>query len=713
MKKKAWLLLFLIFFSHLASREIRGYVVNEKGKPLADVFIISGNGLALTDWAGSYRLTGPAADSLLLFHKIGYRDRTFFVADLPDTVWLKIDPLVLPGVTVRDNSRSNDPFLQKLTWQNVTGYTQDLISLLRSNSALQPTGMALPGEEQKILMPGLSSDYTLIMLDGIPLGRPGEGFDISLIPFDLIEQVEIIPGNERSGGGGMVMNLLTGESRYNLETALGLTAGSYGLFRQNLSLSGNRAYWNYDFYLSNLSARNNYLYELPWDNPDSLRQRINNNKEWQDAGVGIGWRNFGWYLSYRFLYQDIFRKLPGPVNNPELFWNSRLTGINRRHHLLLEKFTPFGLGQIRIFRTEDRTIYDNTRISEPWSNFSYYYIRNRTDFESYGLLLSIRGRLVGWDYRLEGDLQNQSFNYREYTAPENNIDTAERWLGAVNPGVSRQWKVTAGLVLLDLSWRQEWLSEQKGLSGWRLAPGLEIGESWKLRLGVALHRSNTLPSFYELYWQGDTQAMGNPDLQPEELLTWQTRLEFEFRKQILRLSYRYDDIDHKIIWINDFNYVWKPVNIGAASIETWRMEASLQPINFFWMTSALTLVRSNDRTSTSSGEPAAYYGKDLIYTPDSHLNLNGYLQAGRLLLHVNYERTGKQWTTRDQLTAEKQLPPFSLWNSSISYSVQWATLELKFSADFNNIFNHLYEIYAYSPQPGFNWKAGLELVHNW
>ncbi|MBN1949104.1 MAG: TonB-dependent receptor [Candidatus Cloacimonetes bacterium] len=713
MKKQVWLLLILVFFNHLSSLEIRGYVANDQGEPLADVFIIGADGLALTDRTGAYRLAGPVADSLILFHKIGYRDRTFSVADLPDTVWLTIDPLILPGVIVRDNSTSNDLFVKKLTMKNFTGHRQDLIRLLRANSVLQLTGSALPGEEQKILLPGLSADYTMVMLDGIPLGRPGEGFDISLIPADLIDQVEMIPGSERSGGGGMVINLLTRKNRHNLGATLSLTAGSYSLFQQNLSLAGKRNNWSFDLYLNNLSASNNFLYKLPWNNPDSLRQRINNDKRGQDAGAGFCWRNSGWYLSYRFLYQDVFRKLPGPVNNPELFWNSRLTAINRRHHLLLEKLTPAGLGQLRIFRTEDRAIYDNTRISEPWSNFSYYYIRNRTDFESYGLLLSMKGRLAGWDYRLEGDFQKQSFSYLEYTAPENNIETARRWLGAVNPGVSRQWKVAAWLALLDLSCRQEWLSEQKSLSAWRLAPGLEIGESWKLRLGVALHRSNTLPSFYELYWQGDTQAMGNPDLQPEELLTWQTQLEFDFRKQTLKLSYRHDDIDHKIIWINDFNYAWKPVNIGAASIKTWRIEASLQPIHFFWMTSTLALVQSRDLTRTSSEEPSAYYGKDLIYTPDSHLDLNWYLQAGSLLLLVNYERTGKQWTTRDQLTAEKQLPSFDLWNSSISYSVKWATLELKFSADFNNIFNHFYEIYAYSPQPGFNWKAGLELIHNW
>jgi len=46
-------------------------------------------------------------------------------------------------------------------------------------------------------------------------------------------------------------------------------------------------------------------------------------------------------------------------------------------------------------------------------------------------------------------------------------------------------------------------------------------------------------------------------------------------------------------------------------------------------------------------------------------------------------------------------------NAGVSYKLNWQKFEFTIGTKANNIFNKLYEVYKYIPQPGFNWDVNF------
>ena len=77
---------------------------------------------------------------------------------------------------------------------------KDLAQLLNEQTGITVNGsFSNPGKDKSIFFRGASSNYTLILLDGIPLNDPsgtGGTFDIRLIPIEQIERIEILKGSQ-------------------------------------------------------------------------------------------------------------------------------------------------------------------------------------------------------------------------------------------------------------------------------------------------------------------------------------------------------------------------------------------------------------------------------------------------------------------------------------------------------------------------------------
>ena len=77
---------------------------------------------------------------------------------------------------------------------------KDLAQVLNEQTGLTLSGsFSNPGKDKSIFFRGASSNYTLILLDGIPLNDPsgtGGTFDIRLIPLEQIERIEILKGSQ-------------------------------------------------------------------------------------------------------------------------------------------------------------------------------------------------------------------------------------------------------------------------------------------------------------------------------------------------------------------------------------------------------------------------------------------------------------------------------------------------------------------------------------
>ena len=225
-------------------------------------------------------------------------------------------------------------------------------------------------------------------------------------------------------------------------------------------------------------------------------------------------------------------------------------------------------------------------------------------------------------------------------------------------------------------------------------------------MGGNVANGYTLPSYYSLFWKGDTHVSGNPDLKPESSLSWQIFSKLELLDNSFKVTYRHDDIEDMIYWDRDQNGKWKPDNIGESEVTSWEVETEIHPFKFLRLSCIYTDVTAIDITKNS-----LYEGKNIIYIPEYSLKCDAIIEYQDFIVTTSYHSTGEQWTTRDQLSEEKKLSSYDLLNAGVGYSVDWKDFKFTPALRFNNIFNKLYEIYDHIPQPGFNGEVYLGIEY--
>ena len=104
-----------------------------------------------------------------------------------------------------------------------------------------------PGKDKSVYLRGAKSEYTVILLDGIPLNDPsaigGGAYDLRLIPLDQVERIEILKGNQSTLYGSNavagVINIITKSGGDKPITGTGtISYGSFNSLRGSLGISG-------------------------------------------------------------------------------------------------------------------------------------------------------------------------------------------------------------------------------------------------------------------------------------------------------------------------------------------------------------------------------------------------------------------------------------------------------------------------------------------
>src|SRR5947209_12730914 len=77
---------------------------------------------------------------------------------------------------------------------------KDLAQLLNEQTGVIVSGSySNPGKDKSVFLRGASSNYTLFLIDGVPVNDPtgiGGTFDIRMFPLEQIERIEILKGSQ-------------------------------------------------------------------------------------------------------------------------------------------------------------------------------------------------------------------------------------------------------------------------------------------------------------------------------------------------------------------------------------------------------------------------------------------------------------------------------------------------------------------------------------
>jgi iron complex outermembrane receptor protein len=479
------------------------------------------------------------------------------------------------------------------------GEAKDTAALLAPTPGATVSSSGGSGQAESISVRGASSSGVLVLLDGVPLGGPGQSVDLSTIPAAAVERLEVLrSGGARYGPGalGGVVNVVTLKPQSGARLFAEGTEGSFDTTLLSAGATGSLLGGQALLALNGLRSLGNFTYsytpltELPGAMAQQLT-RVNN-----DALQG------GALLRYRadlprgfvvdaFLDATAYdRGLAGTVENPTP--DARENGLRTAFAARLAKrFDSGGALEALAWGRANRTHLSG-------GNFGDLF-----QADSGAGAEAVYTHLIG-RHGLTGLLSAGS-----------------EWLvtpGGPNPSWGRFSAMAQDEVLFldgDLSVSGSVRVDQSGpftgfspkLGGlWLLPKGFEV----KANVGQA-HRP---PSFFELYvTQG--HLLPNPMLQPERALYVDGAAAYRHALGLLQVGGFYAIYENLISYEYYPPMLARPYNFAAARVAGLEAEGRFTPFSWLSLSASYTFMQ----TQNLKDDPR-YYLKALPYRPEHKLH---------------------------------------------------------------------------------------------
>lgn len=142
--------------------------------------------------------------------------------------------------------------------------SKDLAQVLNEQVGLLVNGAnSNAGKDKSVYLRGAKNEYTVILIDGIPVSDPsgvtGGAYDIRLLPLDQVERIEILKGSQSTLYGSDaiagVINIITkNNSEKPVEGNATISYGTYTTLRTSAAVHGNVESVNYRIAYSRFST---------------------------------------------------------------------------------------------------------------------------------------------------------------------------------------------------------------------------------------------------------------------------------------------------------------------------------------------------------------------------------------------------------------------------------------------------------------------------
>jgi iron complex outermembrane receptor protein len=579
---------------------------------------------------------------------------------------------------------------------------------------------------------GTAASHTQVNWNGININDPMAGMvDFSLIPVYIVDDLNLKHGSaslaDRNGGLGGSINIgnrVDWQNRFGLKYMQGI--GSYSTFDEFLSLgfggprfqSSTRLYHNY--------SRNDFTF--------INRGIADVNPETGGISHPLDTNDNASYTRYGILQEFYFR--PNMKNRLSLKWWGQAADRS------IPRATSYeGPDNANLNRQEDL----DHKVVADWKHYGGSgRLMLRSGYSGKQLDYSLRNQVpgVGLVPAIYSESRQHSFlNTLSYSHDFSSEFSFEGKVDAdyhdvvsrdtvTGSGYDRSRSEVSAFVSLRRSFaervnvnvmlRQDWIAWERAPLvpylgfDFRVLPGADL----ILKGNVA--RNFAAPSLNSLFWQPG----GNPDLQPEEGLSYELGMEYQAvlfgggaggfagGGHLLKTeltAYR-SDINNWIIWIPSFKGYWEPQNIKrvlARGLElTALLQGSLGPVSY---KTAGTYAYTR---STNYGDPLVWsdesYGKQLPYIP---------VHSGNVMLNFSWQGFFLTWqhnsyserftTSSNDLSRRDWLYPYYMNDLIVGKDFRWN--KVSFTAEFKiyNLFDETYHSVLYRPMPGRNYLLML------
>ncbi len=551
-----------------------------------------------------------------------------------------------------------------------------------------------PAQLKTMSLRGTGSEHTVFLLNGMRISSYQNGvLDLSLIPVDVIERLELIHSNLSSLYGadaiGGVVNIVT-KGKDDKSGEVNLFVGSFGQRKFNLNVSGSIKNFNYISTFSRTYGTGDFDYKYKLANDYVVLKRKNAHFNISNLYLGVSNHN----LSFSALYVRSNRGIPAPTVKFDPTSTANQFDEDLNLSFSASKAFSSSILKASLFLKNSYLRYINNDVIIAGSGIDSY---------SHNLFYSGVVNLIF----------KTKFNFLISTGIETSFGVAEG-----NSFEKAKRLNIASFVSGEKGIEIKFLPAIKIYSMLRNDHFSDFGNKLVYKVGInsgILRKPNLnfkfsygtgfrAPTFNDLYWAGS----GNKNLKPESSKGFDLGIsifsesnrkflpDFKFEISLFNI-----DITNRIVWLpsKENQNIWKPINIdevNSKGVEVYGEVALFEKLKIKGNFSIAHSIRKNKRTSDDATQ-----NKHLIYIPLSTGNILIDLNFNKLFFLVQFNYVGLRYTTE---TNDRWLQPYYVVDfvSGFNYQVKLFEGEVKFSV--KNLLNENYETMVGYPMPLRNYS---------
>jgi outer membrane receptor protein involved in Fe transport len=567
---------------------------------------------------------------------------------------------------------------------------------------------------------GGNSNYNLVMLDGIELNDFGGGFDLSPLPAEGVQQVEVIRGPESALYGS---NAVSGV--INIETIQGdgpphfsflSEAGSLYTWRVATTGAGLNKGFSWAYSLSRLQARG---------------QIQNDGYRDQTSTVSLGYsRSPRRKFDVNFFGYNGVVGLPGPWgSDPDHLFPGRDPATHQNQNLFgyqaqeVEQFSSRFQQVTTVSVSTDRITIFSPSQGNSFTDNLRVVANTRSE-----IAISSRDTLVaGFEYDrdqfknlfVEGSNDLPFLLGRNSYAffAENRWTPSDRWF--INVGV-RVDDIQTGSVPVNNGTGQPGIPANtiakvtpRISAAYMARPGDGDGFFGGTRLHASFGTGFRAPDGFELAFTN------NPALKPEESISYDAGIEQRVAhdRAILDVTYFYNKFTDQIVTTGNLPTNFDSENIGKS--RAWGLETTIRihPFRSFDFSGSYTWMNSAILALDGFTEPIDPFsvGEPLLRRPRNAAGFNATWTKRRLMLNMNGTIRGAVLDVEPNdgtFACEMKLPclfrnhGYELMNAGFAYQLPKG---IEIYGRLNNFLNQRYEEAFGFPSLRLNFMAGFKI----
>ncbi len=713
MKMKILLIFTLLTINALAQNVVLEVkVINENKTPVRDaiveVYQLNNKQRSATDSLGFSKLSVKIGDAEITIKHLSYQQYkgklkintdTLLIIQL-STRLIKFNEVTITATGYSANTVEVSNFVEiidevKIDKISPTSFS-DILKIATSIYIRDYGGT--PAQLKTISLRGTGSEHTVFLLNGVRISSLQNGvFDLSLLPVDAIERIELIHSNMSSLYGadaiGGVVNVIT--KRKNEFTEFNIATGSFGTRKFNFNFSGSVKNFNYLASFTRNYGTGNFNYKYKLGNDEITLNRKNAHFNISDFYINFSNQS----ISFSTLYFRSTRGIPAPTTKFDP--SSTATQFDEDINLSLSITRPFTSSILKAnFLFKNSLLkYTNNDIIIAGSGISSY---------SHNFLFS---GIITYLFKANFDiLLVPGLEVSFGTASGNSFERAKRlntglFLTAEKKFESKALPTTRIYTML----RNDRFSDFGNKFIYKLGVNSEIFKNPALNLKFSYGTGFRAPTFNDLYWYGS----GNKNLKPETSKSYDFGFvlfsesarkfikEFKFEVSIFNI-----DITNRIVWLplEENQNLWKPVNIDEVNSRGIEFSGEIAISRFLKLSGNFSIsqsIRKNKRFIDDATQ-----NKQLIYIPRSTGNLLIDLSFDKIFLSVQTNYVGLRYTTE---TNDRWLQPFIVIDAVLGFKYQIKSFSGAVKFSIKNLFNENYETIVGYPMPLRNYLVEFSM----